>query len=64
MSSVISYNMTTVTFQIELTTKINDDVDPGKVTFDIGLSKVAPQVDGVKVGTVTDVVITNVYIPS
>jgi len=37
--------MKNVTFQIEFTAKINDDVDPSDVTFDIDLARVTPQVE-------------------
>lgn len=58
--------MKNVTFQIEFTAKINDDVDPSDVTFDIDLARVTPQVEsnGPAVGHVTGYTTTNAFTDS
>ena len=54
--------MKSVTFQIEFTTKIKDDVDPENVTFDIDLARVTPQANGESAGKVTGYTTTNAFV--
>ena len=53
--------MKSVTFVVEITTRINDNVDPEDVTFDIDLARVTPTDKGESVGHATGYTTTQCF---